>query len=606
MPKHLIFLLFIVLFPLPGIIAGERSIVSLQDFRSSELKMTGIECLSPTTLHIKGTGGERSSGWGSKGGDLFAYGWIIDARTRELVWKMSRENTRGSGDDRTCDDRVSLGPGAYEIYFAAPTFSYNTWTSHFGINVDHRKKPLFGERDGNGLWFLEDWWFDDLPETWEKRSKNWGIDILVDDPDAHSIHTFSPPRKFQNVIFQSTSLGENELVRQGLKALEPVELNIYALGEERKDLELVDYAWVVNATTRERVWEMTLRNTHGAEGADKNVMFSGTVRLDKGEYVLYYITDDSHSADDWNTFPPADPLHWGVTLSAKGESEKRSVELYPYHEDENVILSITKIGDNATRQEEFTLKEDARIRIYAFGERSNSRRTLADYGYIMDARTREKVWTMDVDRCFHAGGASKNLYADEIVTLMKGSYILTYKTDDSHSYDDWNAAPPFDEKHYGITLMGVGKGFNNDIISKESVGRGQGVIAQITRVGNDGNREERVKLSRPTRVRIYAIGEGQKRSMFDYGLIENTENGVVIWEMTYGMTFHAGGARKNRVVNTTILLEKGEYLLRYISDDSHSYGDWNEEPPEDQEFWGITLYEEGPDGHPSHPIPEEP
>jgi len=78
--------------------------------------------------------------------------------------------------------------------------------------------------------------------------------------------------------------------------------------------------------------------------------------------------------------------------------------------------------------------------------------------------------------------------------------------------------------------------------------------------------------------------------MYDYGWIENASTGTVVWEMTYSMTFHAGGGRKNRSVNTTLLLEKGDYLLRYRSDDSHSYNDWNVEPPDDPEYWGITLY----------------
>ncbi|MBI3189567.1 MAG: hypothetical protein HYZ33_02850 [Ignavibacteriales bacterium] len=80
--------------------------------------------------------------------------------------------------------------------------------------------------------------------------------------------------------------------------------------------------------------------------------------------------------------------------------------------------------------------------------------------------------------------------------------------------------------------------------------------------------------------------------MFDYGWIENARTGEVVWEMTYTMTFHAGGARKNRMVNTTIVLDKGEYLLRYVSDDSHSYRDWNMDAPDDPTMWGITLYKD--------------
>ncbi len=80
--------------------------------------------------------------------------------------------------------------------------------------------------------------------------------------------------------------------------------------------------------------------------------------------------------------------------------------------------------------------------------------------------------------------------------------------------------------------------------------------------------------------------------MYDYGWIENASTGDVVWEMAYSMTFHAGGGRKNRMVNTTILLDKGEYKLHYVSDDSHSFDNWNTDPPDDPTMWGITLYEE--------------
>jgi hypothetical protein len=59
------------------------------------------------------------------------------------------------------------------------------------------------------------------------------------------------------------------------------------------------------------------------------------------------------------------------------------------------------------------------------------------------------------------------------------------------------------------------------------------------------------------------------------------------------MTTPAGGDKKNRLVNTTIHLGKGEYELHYRTDDSHSFNDWNADPPEDREHWGITLYKVG-------------
>ncbi len=53
---------------------------------------------------------------------------------------------------------------------------------------------------------------------------------------------------------------------------------------------------------------------------------------------------------------------------------------------------------------------------------------------------------------------------------------------------------------------------------------------------------------------------------------------------------HAGGALKNRIVADVIDLEPGNYSLRYISDDSHSAELWNADPPNNEEDWGIQLY----------------
>ncbi|HLB00194.1 MAG TPA: hypothetical protein VJO14_02310, partial [Bacteroidota bacterium] len=180
--------------------------------------------------------------------------------------------------------------------------------------------------------------------------------------------------------------------------------------------------------------------------------------------------------------------------------------------------------------------------------------------------------------------------ADEIITLPAGTYTVFYSTDDSHSYGDWNSDPPMDEEHWGITIYGADKNFNRADFVAGDKARETGIIAGINRVRDSENRRTTLDLKKGAQVRIYALGEGQNHEMYDYGWIENSA-GQVIWEMTYAMTFHAGGGKKNRMVNTTILLAPGTYTLRYRSDDSHSFNDWNTDPPDDPSMWGITLYE---------------
>src|SRR5208282_866887 len=112
-------------------------------------------------------------------------------------------------------------------------------------------------------------------------------------------------------------------------------------------------------------------------------------------------------------------------------------------------------------------------------------------------------------------------------------------------------------EHWGITIYGEGNAFNMNIVEKNTTIPQENIIAQIVRVGNNANSTRPFSLEKLTHIRIYAIGEGQNKTMYDYGWIEDANTGTVVWEMTYSMTFHAGGGRKNRMVNTTIVLDKG-------------------------------------------------
>ncbi|MBU2635661.1 MAG: hypothetical protein KJ963_01030 [Bacteroidetes bacterium] len=572
--------------------AGEKLIVELKDFSRSELKACGFTLNSESPVHIKALGASTDRKNKSRG-DMFAYGWIINSETREKVWMMDPNNTSRSGDDRKFDEYITLPKGTYEIYFTAPYFSYQSSFTKINTNVDHRHDDELFDIGGRHNFFfswLEDWFGGDMRKEWFKRSKNWGVEIYID--EKNPVTMFNPPKDFPNILFRAVNLGENEFIKQGFSLNKPLAIHIYALGEGIKDEELSDYGYIVDAKTHKRIWEMKRGNITKAGGADKNIKFDAAVNFNAGSYIIYYYTDDSHSSVDWNDSPPYDPLNYGISLYGHDEKDKPVFKLFTPSDEENVIVSITKVGNDETRSEGFTLKKDANVRIYSIGERYSSRRQMADYGWIINAKTREKVWEMNVDKTVHAGGGSKNRMIDEVISLPKGSYMVFYQSDDSHSYDDWNVSPSYDPKHWGITVYAVDGDFDKSTVEKYIEERDKNIIAQIIKVRDNANLSETFKLTEPTRVRIYAIGEGARREMSDYGWVEQATTGKVVWEMTYSMTFHAGGARKNRLVNTTILLDKGEYRLRYVSDDSHSFNKWNDDPPDDAQYWGIILYRE--------------
>ncbi len=575
------------------LLAAERQVLQLKNFAETETKFSGFVLPAETRLHVRALGCGSDRGGKYSDAPMCAYGWIINADTREQVWAMTIDNTRKEKDDRKFDDYITLPKGSYEAYFSAyayfnrsPFFSYN-------INIDRRREtendPSLRKR-GFFSWF-EDLFTGDLKKEWRAHALAWGMELSVAE-SSPAIALYTPPKDFPRLLFHAVRLGEDEHLRQGFTLAKEMTIRIYALGERTPGDDPVDYGWIINAETRKRVWDMGKAQTTSAGGAEKNIKCDQTVTLPAGDYILYYTTDDSHSYVDWNAAPPSDPCNYGISLIAARTEDEDRFSLSAPKESGGIIVQLVGVGNNETRNASFTLKKEARLHLYAIGERGDSRRQMADYGWIINAKTREKVWSMDVDQTEHAGGAEKNRMVDEIVTLPAGTYTAIYQTDDSHAYNHWNSAPPFDPEHYGLTISLEGEPLSPSIVEKNVTPAEEGVIAQIVRVGNNANRTERFHLAKSTHIRVYAIGEGQGREMYDYGWIENAATSAVVWEMTYGMTFHAGGGRKNRMVNTTILLDAGDYILHYVSDDSHSYGDWNTDQPDDPTMWGITLYSE--------------
>jgi len=114
-------------------------------------------------------------------------------------------------------------------------------------------------------------------------------------------------------------------------------------------------------------------------------------------------------------------------------------------------------------------------------------------------------------------------------------------------------------------------------------------LAQLTHMGNDEDASTTLRLTAATRLRVLAVGEGRDGEMFDYGWIEDSD-GRTVWKMKYDATDPAGGSNKNRIFDGVIALPAGNYVLRYRSDGSHSYNDWNTDPPDDPESWGISVF----------------
>jgi CubicO group peptidase (beta-lactamase class C family) len=113
-----------------------------------------------------------------------------------------------------------------------------------------------------------------------------------------------------------------------------------------------------------------------------------------------------------------------------------------------VVAQIVQVLDNEDKSAPFTLTSNQQVRIFAIGEGQAGE--MFDYGWIEDDKG-SRVWEMKEPQTTHAGGAGKNRKVDVQINLPAGNYKLRYKTDDSHSFDHWNALPP-DINFWGITV----------------------------------------------------------------------------------------------------------------------------------------------------------
>ena len=557
---------FFVLLLVSSVVAKDVKVFEFRNFRRRDLIEQGLTLNKDIRLKVEAWG--ASDKWGD---EMLAYGWILDSETRRVVWELTTSNSSEERRryNRSAKEEIKLRAGRYEIYYAvSPRGTWDTSYKDFGD-------------------FLEDLFDGFRGSKWRREARSWGIVLWADESDQDAVKLTDISRD-EEVVVQLAPLGDDEFEKEGFSLRRESRIRIYAIGEG-EDGEMSDYGWIIDGATRETIWEMDYRDTRRAGGGEKNRMIDEEIVLPRGDYVVHFVTDGSHSSDDWNRLPPYDLHHWGITLwGVSGELKSdQVVKSYEPEEDRRVIVDMTRVGNDRFEKEGFTLKETTKIRIRCLGE-FGSDQHFADGGWILDANTRELVWEMTHRNSKRAGGASKNRMFDGIITLEPGEYEVNYITDDSHAYRRWNSGPPFDPEAWGITLWGIGDDFDSGSIVPYREEDDPNILVQLTRLGDHERARRRFELDKTARVRIYAIGEGDDDEMYDYGWIED-DRGRRVWKMEYWDTEHAGGASKNRMINEVVRLRAGGYTVRYRSDGSHSFEDWNDTPPRDPDHWGITV-----------------
>ncbi len=557
---------------------AQKQTVELKNLGNEQVSLAGFILSETTNVHIKAIGaGYRHEflhlkSYQADPNSMFAYAWILDARTRKMVWRMTLENTEKvgwSGYNREFDGEIELPKGTYEVYFSSVEPMFFMGSGGF-VSLHRLFKKLMGT---NREWNNE-------AEKWMVRIS--GVDEALDAKDVRKEQTLYLDKSIAYLVNQA----DDSFEKTGFSLKEEASLLIYAQGEGFNG-KMFDYGWIINARTHERIWMMDERQTEYGGGARKNRVERKIVDFAPGDYLIYYKTDDSHSAEEWNANPPYDPYFWGIVVRPASASFNWSKVGKFNKKNANVVVSMTQVGDYAYKEAFIKVLRPVKIRIFCLGEGRHGE--MFDYGWISRAEDGKIVWRMVFDQTRHAGGSSKNRLFDRIITLEPGTYVVHYQTDGSHSYEGWNAEPPQQPDMWGITIYNMGAKDAIKAIARPKI-PAKNILAKLVQVGDDEFLKKDIYLDKPTQIRIYCLGEGDKGGMYDYGWIKNMETHKTVWKMRFKNTVHAGGAEKNRLVDTIITLKPGHYRVFYKSDDSHSYRHWNAPAPYDERNYGITVY----------------
>lgn len=388
------------------------AIVSINRMRDNTTVKERFSLKDETTLKVYaiGEGGRE---------EVYDYVWIYDARNHNKVWQMGYANTSFAGGAKknyVADRTITLPAGSYIVsYSSDDSHSFREWNS---LPPDD---PQF-----------------------------WGVTVWANsEKDKANVIPFKEDNLTKPVV-DLTRMGDNAYASQGVKLNTSAKLRVLCLGEKGSE-DFADMGWIVDANTRETVWKMDARNTEYAGGDSKNVMSNEMIKLEKGEYIVYYASDDSHSFERWNASQPHEQEMWGITLYATDDATKYELFDEKTYKSEKVLVDILRVRDGEYLKEAFTINKDTRLRVKAIGEGADGE--MHDYGWIENRDTGRVVWEMTYRNSDYAGGASKNRMYNDVIILPKGEYQIYYESDGSHSYRNWNASPPRDQESYGISLM---------------------------------------------------------------------------------------------------------------------------------------------------------
>jgi len=396
-------------------------------------------------------------------------GWIEDVGTGLKVWQMSADGTRPAGgapENRTVTEAIVLPAGIYRaVYHTDQTHAYAEWLAN----------PPFD------------------PES-------WGMSLSITHPEQRAALQTIDPWTDSVPLVAMDRVGNDAFKVSYFTVDAPSVFMVYGMGELTEH-DRFDYGWIervpanrmgaltnrdVSPDPSQSLWEMTYDVSQHAGGSDDNREQFDVLRLAPGGYALYYVSDYAHAHGDWRRDRARHSDRWGISLfgfhadtpppfTPQGTFDLNpdaevAVEVTPEPAlppmppmpaiaafqplPGNVLISLSSVGSNETREMAFELSGKTVLHIRAMGEISLSG-GLYDYGQILREEDQTVVWSMSRDNTTHAGGGNANRMFEGGIVLEAGRYLARYETDGTHAFGDFDNDPPTHPEAWGLVISRI-------------------------------------------------------------------------------------------------------------------------------------------------------
>lgn len=157
-------------------------------------------------------------------------------------------------------------------------------------------------------------------------------------------------REVKNIIQDNRAVvsmikaGETVELSQKISITEETDILVICMGEGQHPNGMFDYGGISNSTG-ESIWVMDeIKKSFHAMGGYKNRLSIQTVKLQPGEYTVFYKTDVGHSYDNFNVQPPFNPEWYGIQLfeidQKKIEELKSKIDLEEKNNNAPDIFSV--------------------------------------------------------------------------------------------------------------------------------------------------------------------------------------------------------------------------------------------------------------------------